>query len=112
MLGFTMIFNYFARVQAHQNKPGCVITFNKRVLMPWERDGNPLLLRIGAMLVRPLSYHKLMDRINMLTLAQQTYTKSLLASAQMHYPQLKAFELLLEARDVCNLKVKDIKQLL
>ena len=48
----------------------------------------------------------------MLTLAQQTYTKSLLASAQMHYPQLKAFELLLEARDVCNLKVKDIKHLL
>ncbi len=90
MLGFSILFNYFARVHAHNQTPACVITFANRSILPWERDGNPLLLRIGGMIVRPLTYHRNIERVDLFTLAQNAYTKQLLDASDLHYPQLKS----------------------
>lgn len=89
MLGFSILFNYFSRFHAHHQKPACVINFANRALLPWERDGNTLLLRLGSMIVRPLTYHRNMERVDLFTLAQNAYTKQLLEASQLHYPQLK-----------------------
>ena len=90
MLGFSILFNYFARVYAHNQTPACVINFANRSILPWERDGNPLLLRIGGMIVRPLTYHRNIERVDLFTLAQNAYTKQLLDASDLHYPQLKS----------------------
>lgn len=90
-LGFSVIFNYFTRIHAHLQQPACLISFKPKVILPWERDGNPLALRLGNMIVRPLSYHKNMDRVDLFAMAQQAYQKKLMKSVHLHYPQMKAF---------------------
>lgn len=66
-LGFTMLLNYFSRVHAHfDHKQSCVIHFRQEVLMPWQRHNQHLLLRVGRMLMHPVSFHKALDRVNLI----------------------------------------------
>ena len=43
------------------------------------------------MILRPLSYHKNMDRVNLFAMAQQAYQAKLMDSVKLHYPQMKTF---------------------
>ena len=111
-LGFSILLNYFARVHAYKQTSACLITFNNRVIMPWERDSNPMLLRLGSMLVRPLSYYKNMERVDMLALAQTNFIKSMHESAEVHYPQLRTFIVPVDSRDIATTRAKDIENAL
>lgn len=77
MLGFSIVFNYFSRILANKQAPACLVTFNIRPILPWERDGNPRLLRFGSMLFRPWTYYRHMDKIDLFTVGMNAYTKSL-----------------------------------
>ena len=80
--------------------------------MPWERHDQHLLLRFARICMFPLMYHKQMDRINLIQLAANAYTKQLMDSSKNAYPQLSTYEIPLFSSQIDQLKAKDVEELL
>ena len=64
------------------------------------------------MLVRPLTYYKNMERVDLFALAQNAFTEKLLSASTLHYPYLKTHLVELNSRDIPRLKATDVERLL
>ena len=104
--------NYFSRICQHFNQQSCVIQFEPRVIMPWERHDRHFLLRLGRVIMFPVTYHKQLDRINVAQRALNAYSREVLQMMALSYPLLKTFRVPVLLHEVNDLKTKDVEKLL
>lgn len=112
VLDFSLILCYFARIYAHLNHQACVINLEQRVVYPWQRYDQHFLLRMLRVIVHPFTYHKQMDRLNLVQLGVNGYARAVLENVRYAYPLMKVHNVSLFPVDVRDFKNKDVEKLL
>ena len=60
----------------------------------------------------PMGFHKAIDRVNLLQLAVNAYSRSLIEAFHLSYPLLKTFEVPLQQAHIGELKTRDVERML
>ena len=80
--------------------------------MPWERHDRHFLLRIGRIMMFPVTYHKQLDRVNISQRAINAYSREVLKMIVLTYPLMKTFTVPVLQHEVSDLKTKDVEKML